>query len=375
MNESLVTTLDALLHIGAIVVFAGLIILACKLLSRGHVDAKLLTGLKIATLLVCLRVILLNTIGQILPSVSAHTQEIIVIAGLYLATFILVYKLITIPALGTALSAAAIVCVQLSLASYVPQLSLHLMPEGQRFAEYTGLANKRTKSLLTNANAFRTQAGGTAQMLIHTFQSFINSEPSTASLTKDLPKKSAPSQVATSNINDQPLTTLVFENAPTNTNRPVAQDPTAAPSYSNPAVELQLPPVTTELPLQQTPAKKFFAPQELHPIVTEQSIVLIPQGTTTAKWRAVANSIKIDALFAASEDSERATIFIQGIGLQNGDTWEHHDEDGWTYRFAFQGIKDDFITLIALERTSTANEASTTELDAPQAGTQSSGSH
>lgn len=122
-NEFVVMAIDGLLHMGSVVVLAVIVVLACKLLSRGHVDAKLFTGLMIAALLVIMRVTLLNYVGQALPTLGGQLLEVIVVFGLFVSAFILVYKLIAIPALGTALSAAAIIFAQLALANYIPKLS------------------------------------------------------------------------------------------------------------------------------------------------------------------------------------------------------------------------------------------------------------
>lgn len=146
-NEFVVMAVDAILHLASVAVLAVIVLLACKLLTRGFVDTKLITCLIISVLLVIVRVFMLNNIGVWMPGVGGQLLMILVIISLYFSCFILVYKLVSIPALGTALSSAVIVAAQVALANYIPQLSLKLMPEGQRFAEYAGLANERTKSL------------------------------------------------------------------------------------------------------------------------------------------------------------------------------------------------------------------------------------
>lgn|GEM_PF-2315117 len=186
-NEFLVMAVDVLLHLGSVAVLGVVVLLSAKLLSRGFVDAKLFTGLIIATLLVIVRVTLLNYVGQALPTVGGQLLEIIVIIGLYLSAFILVYKLILIPVLGTALSAAVIVFAQLSLANYTPKISLKIMPEGQRFAEYAGLANDQTKKLMADAKAYRSTSGGIQQILADAMEAikFFTSETEQGQLSKD----------------------------------------------------------------------------------------------------------------------------------------------------------------------------------------------
>jgi hypothetical protein len=47
-NEFVVLALDALLHLTSVLVLALVVIVACKLLTRGFVHAKLMTGLNIS---------------------------------------------------------------------------------------------------------------------------------------------------------------------------------------------------------------------------------------------------------------------------------------------------------------------------------------
>lgn len=96
-NEFVVMAIDAILHMASVVVFAVIVILASKLLSRGHVDAKLFTGLLIAILLVIIRVFMLNNISVWLPGVDGVLLMILVVISIYIGCFILVYKLISIP--------------------------------------------------------------------------------------------------------------------------------------------------------------------------------------------------------------------------------------------------------------------------------------
>ncbi|MDQ8206480.1 hypothetical protein QEH52_03090 [Coraliomargarita sp. SDUM461003] len=376
IKETLITVADGLLHMGSFIVLAAIILLACRLLSRGHVDAKLLTGLWIALLLATVRVLLLNAFAHLLPNSNAHNLELAVIAGLYIAAFILVYKLITIPALGTALSAAAIVLAQLALASYVPQLSQKLMPEGQRFAELTGASNQRTQTLARDAQAFRNRAGSAQQILINTFNSLTGREsgevkfstetaPRQKSLDKPRPAAKLDSEAvlqstSASILTPKPLFPEDYHHAetPDLINEEVAYYmPQAKPVLSE--SNLATPPANVEAsewpaPTTDEPAAEtnYFTADELRPIVTDQSIVQIPTGPDAATWQLAAKAIKIDAWFAAADESGRSTIFIAGNALQDGDTWEYQHQDGHLYRFAFKGIQNNLITLVALERVS-----------------------
>ncbi len=535
--------LDALLHLGSVAVLAIVVVVATKLLTRGFVDAKLFTGLLIATLLVIVRVTLLNYVGQILPGVAGQYLMVIVIIGLYLSAFILVYKFVSIPALGTALSSAVIVSAQVYLAGYIPKLSLQLMPEGQRFAEYAGLANSRTKQLMADAKAYRHSSGGIQQILADALEAiqFFTSDKEQAQLSKDFASGIAlykerkaymdnmtPEELASyrramsaflqeqglaenryslsnlKNAKPEDLENLAsfmkdmnkvygFTDDLPEGNDSSAEDlPTSAESLAQIAQQLsqvemsgsdmaklgslfsdlgidadsvmagmaqaredlagirkltetmagELKQLVTErnsqtakrdgifvnntlndqddviisggyrikklpnvpsyskslfsgelgeevlpedhasgevsyfmpeamplspnesiksdaLTMGESPlasadrdpvSKNYYKAEELSPVTTEQSIVLIPQSESEqALWLAVSERIEIDAWFASASETGLSTIFIEGVALQDGDVWEHAYE-GETYRFAFKGIQENLITLIALER-------------------------
>jgi len=188
-NEFVVLALDALLHVASVFVLGIIVIIACKLLTKGFVDAKLLTGLIIAMLLVAMRVFLLNNVHHLL----AGADIIIVMAAvgfvLFLTSLVLVYKLVSIPLLGTILSSIVIVAAQLALAHYTPVLSLKLMPEGQRFAEYAGVSNEKTKQLVAQAKNFQGESkhniGRVLKEALGTL-AFWSSEEQQEILSKDL---------------------------------------------------------------------------------------------------------------------------------------------------------------------------------------------
>lgn len=540
-NEFLVMTLDALLHLASVAVLAVIVILACKLLTRGFVDAKLFTGLLIATMLVIVRVFLLNNVGRVLPEANSQLLLIMITCGLFLTAFILVYKLVSIPVLGTALSSTVIIFAQLSLANYVPKLSLKLMPDGQRFAEYAGLANSRTKALMNEAKAYRGQSGGMKQMLADAMEAikFFTSDTEQEQLSKDFasgiavykarkaymdnmtpeelasyrkamseflseqglaenryslsnlknakpedlenlatfmkdmnqvygftdelptdgsgqhspapPSAESLAQMAQSlskvemsgsdmaklgslfrdlgidadsvmasmaqardDLSDIREVTgrmvgefkqLVPDELPTRPKTPTTRtradiiksddilisggyrikkipkapkydsslyagnlEQVTAPEMINDEVSYYIPGATFVIPkddltitysseghtLGTRPVDdaeaNYFKPHELSPMTTEQSVVLIPNDENEAAlWSNVSAAIKIDAWFAASDESGKSTIFIEGNALQDGDIWEH-SQAGQTYRFAFEGIEGNLITLIALEK-------------------------
>ena len=188
-NEFVVLALDALLHLASVLVLGLVVIVACKLLTKGFVDAKLMTGLIIATLLVVLRVFLLNTVHHMLGGFEVVVSMAAIGLILFLASFVLVYKLVSIPVPGTILSSLVIVAAQLALAHYTPVLSLKLMPEGQRFAEYAGVSNERTKQLMARAEQFQGESGGNiGRMLKEALAgiAFLSSEDEQENLSKDM---------------------------------------------------------------------------------------------------------------------------------------------------------------------------------------------
>ncbi len=533
-NEFVVLAIDAMLHMTSVVVLGVIVVLACKILSRGFVDAKLFTGLLVALLLVIVRVTLLNYIGQLLPGASGQILEIFVILGLYLSSLILVYKLVSIPWLGTALSSIVIVFSQVWLSSYIPKLSLQLMPEGQRFAEYAGLANDRTKKLMADAKNYRSQSGGIKQILADALEAikFFTSDEEQDQLSKDFasgiavykarkeymdnmtPEELASYRKAMSafleeqglaenryslsnlkNAKPEDLENLASfmkdmnkvygftDELPEDGSAPKGAPPPSTESISKMAQELskvdmsaddmaklgslfselgidadsvmagmaearedlanirdisskmagefkrlvpdKMPgmPSLPEMPsgddvfvsggyvIKKVPKKpsynrslfaddaaldsspemvsdevayfipgaasvvsdpssetsfeeqpsvdsalpkavetNYFDLEELNPTTTEQSVVLIPSDADEeALWLKVSSAIQIDAWFAASDESGKSTIFVQGAAMQDGDILEH-PHDGQIYRFAFTGIKENLITLVALER-------------------------
>ncbi|PXA04000.1 hypothetical protein DDZ13_08110 [Coraliomargarita sinensis] len=187
-NEFVVLALDALLHLASVFVLGIIVIIACKLLTKGFVDAKWLTGMIIALLLVFMRVFLLNN-AHYLGGVDAILIMVAVGFVLFLTSLILVYKLVAIPVLGTILSSIVIVAAQLALAHYTPILSLKLMPEGQRFAEYAGVSNERTKQLMEQAKNFRGESNSNIGRILKealATLAFLSSEKEQETLSKDL---------------------------------------------------------------------------------------------------------------------------------------------------------------------------------------------
>lgn len=164
-NQFVVIVIDGLLHFASILALGVIIALACRLLSRGLVKLSLLRALLIALLLVITRIFLLNNLGHVIPEAGGEVQMVLIAVCLLFTTLLLVYKLAIPPLVSTFLISATIVMAQLSLAIYVPQLSLKLMPEGQRFAEFTGAANDRTKLLMLEAKQFEGQSKGFRKIL------------------------------------------------------------------------------------------------------------------------------------------------------------------------------------------------------------------
>ena len=188
-NQFVVLALDALLHIASVFVLGFIVIVACKLLSKGFVDAKLLTGLVIATLLVFTRVFLLNNAHRALEGLDIVIIMAVIGFIVFLTALVLVYKLISIPLLGTILSCIVIVAAQFALAHYTPILSKILMPEGQRFAEYAGVANERTKMLMAQAENFQGKEGNNIGKILKRALASIatlTSDEEQKTLSKDL---------------------------------------------------------------------------------------------------------------------------------------------------------------------------------------------
>ncbi|MEO0509348.1 MAG: hypothetical protein AAF065_05775 [Verrucomicrobiota bacterium] len=187
-NEFVVLALDGLLHLTSVFVLGIVVVLACKLLSKGFGDAKLFTGLMIATLLVITRVFLLNN-THYLGSVDLTVIMALIAIILFLTSFVLVFKLVSIPVIGSILSSIAIVAAQLALAHYTPILSLKIMPEGQRFAEYAGVSNEKTKMLMEQAKNYQGESRNNIGRILREALStiaFLSSDKEQEVLSKDL---------------------------------------------------------------------------------------------------------------------------------------------------------------------------------------------
>ena len=187
-NEFVVLAVDALMHVGAVFVLGIVVLVACKLLGKGFVDAKLLTGLIIAGILVAMRILVLNN-AHYLGGVDIIVLMAVVAFALYLTSLLLVYKLIAIPLMGTLLSSIIIVAAQMALAHYTPVLSLKLMPEGQRFAEYAGVSNEKTKQLMEQAKNFKGESSNSIGKVLNqalAVLAFWSSEEEQKVLSKDL---------------------------------------------------------------------------------------------------------------------------------------------------------------------------------------------
>ena len=185
MNQYLVLVLDALLHVGAIVILGVLVSLVVKLFSRAHVDFRLVGGLFIIFVIGVFKIYLESNIAGFLPGVTPDLLFGIMILLILIITVILIYWQYSVPLLGATLSALVVVALQITAALGVPKLSLHLMPEGQRFAEYAGLASAHTSQLMEQAKNFENEDGPSIwQKALHVL-AFFTSEEETEALSRD----------------------------------------------------------------------------------------------------------------------------------------------------------------------------------------------
>jgi hypothetical protein len=185
MNQYLVLVLDALLHLGVILTLGVLVSIIVKLFSRGHTDFRLFGGLFIIFVLGVFKIYLESHIAEFLPGVTPDILFGIMVMLILIIAMILIYWQYSVPLLGAFLSAIVVVALQITAALGVPKLSLHLMPEGQRFAEYAGVASAHTSQLMEQAKNFENKDGPSVwQKALHVL-AFFTSKEETESLSRD----------------------------------------------------------------------------------------------------------------------------------------------------------------------------------------------
>lgn len=158
MNEYLVLALDALLHLASIFLMAVLVSFIVKIFSRAHVDFRLVSGLFIIFMLTVVKMFLERRIAEFLPGVTPDLLFGLMAVSVLITAITLIYWQYAVPLLGSLCSAIVVVGMLFGTAFGVPKLSLHLMPEGQRFAEYAGFASEQTAQLMEQAKNFKKRA-------------------------------------------------------------------------------------------------------------------------------------------------------------------------------------------------------------------------
>jgi len=397
-NEFVVLALDALLHLASVFALGLIVIIACKLLTRGLVDSKLLTGLTIAAALVMMRVLLMNNVHRVLGDFEVIVSMAAIGLLLFLTSLVLVYKLIAIPLLGTILSSLVIVAAQLVLAHYTAVLSLKLMPEGQRFAEYAGISNERTKRLMAHAENFQSETqNNLAGILKEALESmpFLSPEKEQETLSKDLASGVQSDQKQGADLeNRYPLEKLNPDRPPDSSGssqlgRGEKQFPqgTTSDSADYAALTGQLVPSaeTTDkaltdleyyLPINtfgdfpqpqtvnepnipetaiveaaaQENAGDFFPESELSSSLTDDYVLWVPKSPAErSRWIEVANTIRIGAWFEGSGGENKGTVFIDGIAYRAGETIER-TQQGERFLFRFEGVQEGQVIIRSLKR-------------------------
>jgi hypothetical protein len=185
MNQYLVLVLDALLHLSTVFILGILVSIVVKLFSRAHVDFRLVGGLFIVFVLGVFKIYLESHIAGFLPGVTPDILFGLMVLLILIVAIVLIYWQYSVPLLGALLSAIVVVALQITAALGVPKLSLHLMPEGQRFAEYAGLASAHTSQLMEQAKNFENKDGPSVlQKALHAL-AFFTSKDETEALSRD----------------------------------------------------------------------------------------------------------------------------------------------------------------------------------------------
>lgn len=158
MNEYLVLACDALLHMGSVLLMGFLVSLIVKVCSRGQVDFKLFGGIFVILMSIIIKVSLEQQIDGLLGGLAPNLLLGIISLAVFVTAVIMVYWQYSVPILGSLLSSIFIVLMLFGCSYGTPKLSLHLMPEGQRFAEFAGLASAQTNELMERAKHFKKKA-------------------------------------------------------------------------------------------------------------------------------------------------------------------------------------------------------------------------
>lgn len=185
MNQYLVLVLDALLHLSTVFLLGVLVSIAVKLFSRAHVDFRLVGGLFIVFVLGVSKIYLESHIAGFLPGVTPDILFGIMLFSLLIVAAVLIYWQYSVPVWGALLSGIVVVALQITAALGIPKLSLHLMPEGERFAEYAGLASAHTSQLMEQAKNFENKDGPSVWQKALSAIAFFTSKDESESMKRD----------------------------------------------------------------------------------------------------------------------------------------------------------------------------------------------
>lgn len=130
-----------------------------KICSRAHVDFRLVGGLFIIFMMTVVKMFLERRISEFLPGVTPDLLFGLMAVSVLITAIILIYWQYAVPLLGSLCSAIVVVGMLFGTVYGVPKLSLYLMPEGQRFAEYADFASEQTAQLMEQAKNFKKKAG------------------------------------------------------------------------------------------------------------------------------------------------------------------------------------------------------------------------
>ncbi|MGJ8652767.1 MAG: hypothetical protein ACSHX8_05800 [Opitutaceae bacterium] len=158
MNEYIVLTCDALLHVGVVLLMVFLVSFIVKVCSRGQVDFKLVGGTLVILMAIIIKMFLERQIADLLPGIAPDILLGIMALAVFVTSVIMVYWQYAVPILGALLGSVFIVLMIFGSSYGTPKLSLYLMPEGQRFAEFAGIASDQTNQLMERAKHFENKA-------------------------------------------------------------------------------------------------------------------------------------------------------------------------------------------------------------------------
>ena len=117
----------------------------------------------------------------------------------------------------------------------------------------------------------------------------------------------------------------------------------------------ELPPAKIELPTEVVESPRedvgdYFPASALSNSLTKDYVLRAPKSATERNhWVEAANTIRIGAWFEGTSETNKGTVFIDGIAYRSGEIIEREYKSE-LYLFRFEGVKEGQILITSLKR-------------------------